>query len=467
MWGRVGSHTGDPMIPLRPYQQAAIDRLLARKDKRLLLAHATGAGKTRTSIEIAKALRANTLLVIGSALSRGTWVHEVSRWWPQATMHGIIWGRNNKSLTKKQEAAREAAYNSPFQVVTYSLVKDLDTEPRSLVVLDEAHSLRDPLSQQSDLVKTYLHAHPGVPALALTATPIPNEVVNIWNPVDTLFPNYLGRPHSSGDVPWRFKERYCLRKEGYEGHPVFHGANPETLPELAAKLAPVMHRVSSAEVAQYTPKLNASILWCDDIKRTDKHIVMDWLLERNEDGSHHIGLFAWTHEKAADLAASARLFGWDDVVVITGLLAAEERIAALKAAAERPRVCIVGTAASLADAVSLSFVKQALVFQWQGTPGQAIQFVGRFARQDSVTMEPTFLQYVARTEDEAKARKLRSRLDATTALYTQDSSALELRELMAAPALDDARLQTLCDNMFSETRTSLLEGEDHGTEETE
>lgn len=449
--------------PLYPYQEAAIAKWLARPDRRLIWAHSTGAGKSRAALQAARLIHANRMLIVGSAMARPTWVREAERWKFEHVMHSVRYGRANKSLTKKQVAERDTAYGAAFQTISYSLLKHIDAGPRDLVVFDEAHRLKSPTSQQSRIAKAYMRAHPTVPALLLTATPIPNEVQDIWNLVDTLFPGYLGEETDTGEVAWGFRRAYCQRQESEYGVR-YYGSNAAALPRLAKKLEPIMHRVSSEEVAQYAPALNASLLWIDEPRIKDADIAEEWLEDREADGSTHVGLFAWEHATAHKLADAARERGWP-VTIITGLMHPEQRQNMLDHCAQAPRMCVVGTAGSLAESISLSFLRQALVFEWQATPGQALQFAGRFARPDSKTSLPTFLQYVARTDDEAQAKVLRTRLDAVAALYDQDSRSKTIQELMAPRKLDDQRLQTLADAMFSEARVSLGGFSDEGEQD--
>lgn len=446
------------MNALRPYQHAAIAKFFSKPNKRLILAHATGSGKTRVALEIARALEAKSVLVVGSAQSRGTWIHEARRWLPEVPFQSILYGPANKSLTKKQHAQRAASYASPYQVVSYSLLKHLlGTGPRDLIVFDEAHALRAPLSQQSRVAKLFMRSLPKVPALLLTATPIPTEVMNLWNLVDTLFPSLLGVEAATGDVSWSFKNKYCqceLREWPGGSARYYFGANEENLPELAKRLEPIQHCVSSAEVAQYAPPLNANILWVDEPGVTDADIASDWLDAREADESTHVGLFSWTHKVAEELKDAARNKGWEPVLV-TGRMSPEQRQAALDLARRAAKACIVGTAGALAESISLSFIKQALVFEWRATPGQAVQFSGRFARQDSTSPAPTYLLYVARTDDEREANILRQRLEAVSQLYQQDARAEQLQAIMAPRELTESHLALLCQNMFGEVRASF------------
>lgn len=444
------------MTTVRPYQTAAIEKFLAQKDKRLILAMATGAGKSRTALECAKAIGAKSVLVVASAQARPTWPREAERWAPELNFYRITTGPTVNAGSKAKNKYRDEAYAASYQVVSYALLKHLPVYERDLVVFDEVHCLKNPTSRQSVLAKAFMRQYPKMPALFLTATPIPREVMDVWNLVDTLFPGYLGKETDTGDISWHFKRTYCQSEmRSWDGGQatVYYGANPEALPKLAEKLEPVMHRVSSDEVAAYTPPFNASLLWIDEVKSTFD-IASDWLQARAADESTHIGLFCWHHAEAEQLVAAARKAGWP-VELITGLLTPEKRQEALDACKRAPRMCVIGTAGSLAESISLSFIKQALVFEWRAAPGQALQFSGRFARSDSESNAATYLLYVARTDDEAEALVLRERLDAVGQLYAQDSRSKALHELMAPRQLDEERLQTLATNMFSSVRKSV------------
>lgn len=452
------------MSSLRPYQTAAVEKFLSRPDKRLILAMDTGSGKTRTALECAKAIGATSLLVVASAQARPTWPRQAAEWAPEMDIFRITTGPETKAPSKAKAAYRDAAYAASHQAVSYALLKHLPVRERSLVVFDEAHCLKNPNSQQSTYAKAFMRMYPKMPALLLTATPIPREVMDVWNLVDTLFPGYLGTESDSGGVAWSFLRTYCQSElRSWDGGSATHyfGSRQEALPLLAKKLAPIMHRVSSDEVAQYTPPLNASILWIDE-KRSTSDIAADWLASRAEDGSTHIGLFAWHHAEASVLVAAARKAGWP-VELITGHLTPEQRQTALDACKAMPRVCVVGTAGALAESISLSFLKQALVFEWRASPGQALQFSGRFARSDAETQAPTYLLYVAHTDDEIEARTLRERLSAVASLYSEGSRSKLLSNIMTPQPLDEARLNKLAQSMFSSVRPSVgfvNEGED-------
>lgn len=448
---------------LRPYQTEALARWQKRRDKRSIWAHATGAGKTRVALEAARAIGAKRMLIVASANARPTWVREAARWTPELQPSAIRWGRANKSLSKKAQAEREAAYAAAVQVVSFDLLRDIDAGPRDLLIVDEAHRLKEPNSQQSQRLRAFMRLHPDMPALFLTATPIPKEVVDIWNLVDLLWPGRLGEATSSGEASWWFRRRYCLSElKTWDGGKAteYFGANPETLPELREKLAPLMHVVSAAEVAQYTPPLTTRVQWLDDPRVKAPAVAKDWLQDQDVLG---VGLFCWKHETVAQLVAAAAKEGWATVEV-TGHSTPEARQALLTEATEATAAgkctCVVGTIGALSESISLSFVKRALVFEWRTSPGQALQFMGRFARADSTDQLPTFVNFVAWPDDVADADLLSTRLDAINNLWGLDGRTSDLRSAMVAPEQTPEQVKTLILAMLSESRPSLMETED-------
>src|ERR1700753_877603 len=107
------------MYVLRPYQTEAVEFVLARPDRRAILAHSTSAGKTLTAIEFAKKIGAKRILVVASAMARATWKNEFGKWAPEYEAHTIRFGRARGSLTKAQKAERDAAYAADVRIISY------------------------------------------------------------------------------------------------------------------------------------------------------------------------------------------------------------------------------------------------------------------------------------------------------------------------------------------------------------
>lgn len=439
-------------LPLRPYQTAGLARFLARKDKRLIFNWCVGAGKTLGALSVAQALGAQRILTVCPARARPVWKTEFAQWWPEVQPHSITAGRENKSLSKKAAALRDAAYAADIQLTSYALAKDLSAAPKDLLVIDELHKLSDPHSQQSRFIRAYLKAYPTLPVVALTGTLVRNEVQGIWNPLNTLWPGQWGAPTSAGDVAWGFRKKYCLSEENEYGTK-FYGANPATLPELEAKLEPYHHRVIEADILEFLPKLSAKPLYVDDGAKLEA-VVTTWAEQAVEDFTH-VGFLAYHHKTAEAMAAKLKkAYPKLPHFYVSGTTTPEARQNVLDAARKAPRCIFVGTMESVGESVSLTFLRTCLIAEWRTTPGQATQLVGRFIRAEKDAL-PVYLQYAVFPDDEARATKLLERTNVVTSLLKRDAKAAVVEELMAPRALTDERLEAMHAAMFSEVRTSL------------
>lgn len=425
---------------LRPYQVDAVHLFNQRHDHRLILAHATSAGKTLTALTCAQTIGARRILVACPALARPTWAREFAKWAPGLTPHPVRFGRNRKGLSKAKDAERTAAYSADVQIVSYKLLKEIDSSPRDLLILDELHALRDPLSQQSRIVRAYRTAHPKLAMLGLTATPIPTEVRQLWCPLDTFWPGAWGRKHPAGDVSWDFQAKYCYREENEYGVRYVGSKSPEALAQLAGALGPYMHRVTDKEVAPFLPPLHADPLYLDE-KRPMADVAQEWLDEVRAGGAKHIIVICYNRDAAAELGAK---LGAD--AVITGEASVEYRDTVFQGMRIMGSSLIVATSESIREAISLSYVERALIFQWRTSPAQAIQLLGRFPRQDAVDLtRPTFVQYVVEPGDEARAEILNSRIKDIQNVMASDRKSEQLIELFKPRELTESRL----DSMFA------------------
>lgn len=451
-----GGSTLPPHPALWPYQERGINAFLHAPDKRLLWAWWTGAGKTRAALELSARLGAARVLIIGPAQARPIWSREAKLWrYPE--VEPIRFGSGAKSLSKKQRIQREHALESPRQVVSFELMHEAFSpvgSPPELVIIDEAHALQDPHSQQSRTVKTYVR--PDVPLLLLTATPIPNEVQNIWNLMDTLSPGCLGAARKKdGGIPYSFLNQYCNRVErdwSTGSATAYVGGNPLTLPWLRKKIAPLVHCVTKEEVP--SPALNARILWIDEPRKKPEAVLREWMETRAAEDATHIGVFCWLHETAAKFTEVMRRAGWAPVV-IGSAHTPEQRQRMVDDYRASPRACMVGLVGSLCTAISLSCVKNSIVFEWRATPGQALQFAGRFPRPD-VTISP-LVEYVAFPDDEKDAEVLHTRLTTASKLFDTSTTTEALLELFAPREMTEERLDMLARTAFGHVRLSLAE----------
>jgi len=195
---------------LRPYQQRGLSWLsfLGRLGIGAVLADDMGLGKTVQLLSLLWAEQvkaasvpdkpdAPTLLVCPMSLV-GNWQREAERFTPELTVH-VHHGADR--LAGSDLAAAMAA--SELVITTYqTAVRDLAALAQvrwSRVVCDEAQAIKNHLSQQAKAVR----ALPAASRIALTGTPVENQLSELWSIMEFANPGMLGAEKA-------FRERYAV-----------------------------------------------------------------------------------------------------------------------------------------------------------------------------------------------------------------------------------------------------------------
>lgn len=132
---------------LKPYQQRTLRKAMNPRNPGLVIAHGTGTGKTRQAIEITKALKMPTDVVVPAALQEN-YRKELRKWVGSVP--------KNVNITSQQRVARQG----------------LPDSKGGLLIVDEAHRARGGTesSLHSELSKI-----PAKKRILLTATPVFNH----------------------------------------------------------------------------------------------------------------------------------------------------------------------------------------------------------------------------------------------------------------------------------------------------
>lgn len=177
---------------LRPYQQDGYNWLNALSSLRFgaLLADDMGLGKTVQTLawvekEHQKDPEKKALLAVPASLI-ANWRKEASQFTPDLSV-GILHGKKAVDAFKTSAKA-----DLPFlNLTTYGIVSRLDALKDihwDFLVLDEAQAIKNPKTRQTSSVK-------GLQAdmrLAMTGTPIENDLINLWSIFDFLNRGVLG-----------------------------------------------------------------------------------------------------------------------------------------------------------------------------------------------------------------------------------------------------------------------------------
>ena len=208
---------------LRPYQEVGYRWL--RQMKQLgfgaCLADDMGLGKTVQILAFLEAMReekpnGKVLLIVPASLL-GNWQKEAARFTPDMPVE-ILHGAHATTLSERFEES-----NAFLTVTTYRMAMSSETLEKPLwdcIILDEAQAIKNPATKQTRQIKK-LNSRMRV---AMTGTPIENDLSNLWSLFDFLNKGLLGSMAE-------FRE-FCRGLE----------QNPEGYAKLKSMIAPFLLR---------------------------------------------------------------------------------------------------------------------------------------------------------------------------------------------------------------------------------
>lgn len=195
---------------LRPYQQTGFTWLsyMNKLGFGACLADDMGLGKTVQVLAFLEKLRladkkARALLIVPASLL-GNWQKEAVRFAPKMSVH-ILHGRGAKAMGEEV-----ACCPSFLMITTYGMaarIKELEKVTWDCLILDEAQAIKNPLTDQTRQIKKLKSRM----KIAMTGTPIENELTNLWSLFDFLDKGLLG---SSTEFK-RFCKDLSQYPEGY------------------------------------------------------------------------------------------------------------------------------------------------------------------------------------------------------------------------------------------------------------
>lgn len=208
---------------LRPYQKTGYTwlRYMDELGFGACLADDMGLGKTVQVLAYLEKLRktkkeARVLLIVPASLL-GNWEMEAERFAPDME-RCVLHGKPSAALSAELEAG-----GAFLTITTYGIaarLKDLQAVSWDCVILDEAQAIKNPLTKQTREIKKL----PCRMRIAMTGTPIENDLTNLWSLFDFLNKGLLG---SSEEF-----RRYCARLREH----------PEGYARLKAMVAPFLLR---------------------------------------------------------------------------------------------------------------------------------------------------------------------------------------------------------------------------------
>lgn len=208
---------------LRPYQQNGYTWLnyMDRLGFGACLADDMGLGKTVQVLAYLEKLRktkkgARVLLIVPASLL-GNWQKEAEKFVPSMD-YRILHGKSAAVLGK--EFAKEEDF---LTITTYGMssrIKELQDVQWDCIILDEAQAIKNPLTKQTKEIKKL----DGRMRIAMTGTPIENDLTNLWSLFDFLNKGLMGTSKEFHEFCKQLKE------------------SPEQYAKLKTMVAPFMLR---------------------------------------------------------------------------------------------------------------------------------------------------------------------------------------------------------------------------------
>jgi SNF2 family DNA or RNA helicase len=251
------------MQSLYPYQEAAV-RAIGTAPAPTLNAFDPGLGKTRVAIETVKRRGYRRVLVFCPHSVVLVWESEVVKWWPGhppvTIVRGPVPGGNGVFL------ASYGAVSEKSGKVAQHLA---DTRPFQATIIDESHYLKNPTSNRSrrifDLLRSDMLGWPH----PMSATPAPNHAAELWPLLFHLRPDLILSPvNNEPMLEHEFKSRYCVVEHFQVGQRMVERiTGSRNLPELRARIAPMLLMARKKDVLPQLPPLDFTVLPVDILPR--------------------------------------------------------------------------------------------------------------------------------------------------------------------------------------------------------
>jgi ERCC4-related helicase len=226
-------------VDLNPHQvDAALFAFNSPLSRGALLADEVGLGKTiEAGIVLSQkwAERKRKILIITPASLRKQWLQEME---DKFFLPSCILETRSYNEAIRQTSLRPFEVPDKLVICSYQFARakasDVQAVPWDLVVIDEAHRLRNVYKPNNVIANTLKQALAHAPKLLLTATPLQNSLLELFGLVSFI------DEHAFGDLP-SFREQFV----NLDQRQVFD--------TLKARLKPICQRTLRRQVTSYIP----------------------------------------------------------------------------------------------------------------------------------------------------------------------------------------------------------------------
>ncbi len=227
------------LAEMRDYQQEGFEWLAFRQRHRLggVLADDMGLGKTIQALALilqARRTGSAPFLVVAPTSVVGNWIAEAARFTPALSAVAV-----NETTARRHVALAEAIAGADLVVTSYALFRlefdHYDTEDWGGLILDEAQFVKNHQSVGYQCARRLRAPF----KLALTGTPLENNLLELWSILSIVCPGLLPSPA-------RFTEYY--------GRPIERNHDAARLDQLRRRIAPFVLRRTKEAVATELPE---------------------------------------------------------------------------------------------------------------------------------------------------------------------------------------------------------------------
>jgi SNF2 family DNA or RNA helicase len=227
-----------------PHQKNAVDWLRERNWRGLLFMD-VGIGKTYSAYEAVRQQGFQKTLIIATAGKKNDWLTECQDY--LGVSPTVIEG--DKENRKKLWLCCE----SPIVICNYEQVLNdftfVSNNKWHTIIIDECQKIKSPTAKWTKAIKKL----PSVSRIALSATPAPNKLHEMWSVADWIRPGILGKNF------YEFKSRFC------KVHPVFPSQITGYYDEnfIFKTFASVYIRIEEKDTNMKLPPLIETIIYVD------------------------------------------------------------------------------------------------------------------------------------------------------------------------------------------------------------
>jgi len=313
MWLRTQLDSdGDPS--LFGWQRSGVKFIAA--GRQVLIGDEMGSGKTATTIRgIAELYKQGEdvfpMLVVAPNSVKNTWKREFEMWWPGIEVQVIKGGMAQRRKQLKEpahvyvinyEALRAHSRLAPWGSVAFKKcldhggedpkvtentcqvhLRELNKFKFKTVIADEAHRVKEPKSQQTRAL--WAAAGDAEFRVALTGTPIANDVTDLWPILHFLKPQEFSSKS-------RWVDRYLNTLLNAYNQTVVLGLKPEMYDEFYAALEPRFRRMPEELILSHLPPVLYERIDCEmsaKQKRAYDQMKKDMIAELEDSETLRVG----------------------------------------------------------------------------------------------------------------------------------------------------------------------------------